>query len=163
MVSEKEITEFLNNDYSNAALYMNYRATPSYIDGLKNSGRKIVYVIKKKGMKEKKKVSSLGASVVDFAGYLHGNTSIEGAIVTKTQSFCGANNVPILKEDGNFGTRLTPLPSAARYIFTKLPDYFDEIFVKADDENLIHQEFEGDEIEPLFYVPTLPIDRKSVV
>ena len=75
MTSEMEITEFLNNEYSEAALYMNYRAMPSYIDGLKNSGRKIVYVVKKKGLKEKKKVASLGAAIVDEAGYLHGNTS----------------------------------------------------------------------------------------
>lgn len=152
-----EITNFLNNEYSDAALYMNYRAMPSYIDGLKNSGRKIVYVVKKKGLKEKKKVSSLGAAIVDEAGYLHGNTSIEGAIVTRTQCFCGANNLPILKEDGNFGTRLTPLPSASRYIFAKLPVYFNELFLKCDDDNLIKQEFEGEEIEPLFYVPTLPL------
>lgn len=157
MTNEMEITEFLNNEYSDAALYMNYRAMPSYIDGLKNSGRKIVYVVKKKGLKEKKKVSSLGAAIVDEAGYLHGNTSIEGAIVTRTQSFCGANNVPILKEDGNFGTRLTPLPSASRYIYTKMPSYFNELFVKCDDQNLINQEFEGDNIEPRFYVPTIPL------
>ena len=157
MTSEIEITEFLNNEYSEAALYMNYRAMPSYIDGLKNSGRKIVYVVKKKGLKEKKKVASLGAAIVDEAGYLHGNTSIEGAIVTRTQCFTGANNIPILKEDGNFGTRLTPMPSASRYIYTKFPAYFNELFVKCDDGNLINQEFEGDQIEPRFYVPTVPL------
>jgi len=157
MISEKEITDFLNNEYSDAALYMAYRSLPSYIDGLKNSGRKIVYTIKKKGLKEKKKVASLGSAVTDEAGYLHGDASIQGAIVTRTQSFCGANNVPILKEDGNFGTRLTPIPSASRYIYTKLPTYFNELFPKCDDQNLIRQEFEGDEIEPLFYVPTIPL------
>ena len=46
-----DITDFLNNEYSDSALYMNYRSLPSYIDGLKNSGRKIVYTIKKKNIK----------------------------------------------------------------------------------------------------------------
>ena len=37
MVKDTTVTEFLENEYSNSALYMNYRSNPSYIDGLKNS------------------------------------------------------------------------------------------------------------------------------
>src|SRR5574344_421500 len=152
-----EITKYLNEEYSDSALYMNYRSLPSYIDGLKNSGRKIIFTIKKKNIKSRMKVSSLGSEVTNTSGYLHGEGSIQGAIVTRAAAYCGANNLPVLKGEGSFGTRFTPDAAAPRYIFTRPNDCFDYIFPKADDINLISQEFEGDEIEPLFYVPTVPL------
>jgi DNA topoisomerase-2 len=152
-----EITKFLNNEYSDSALYIAYRSLPSYIDGLKNSGRKAIYTIKKRNIKSKLKVSALGSSIIMDAGYLHGDSGIQGTIVTLAADFCGANNLPYIKGEGSFGTRLIPEASAPRYIFARMADYSDEVFRKSDDENLISQEFEGDEIEPRFYVPTLPM------
>lgn len=152
-----EITKFLNEEYSNSALYMAYRSLPSYIDGLKNSGRKVIYTIKKRNIKSKLKVSALGSSIIMEAGYLHGDSGIQGSIVTLAKDFCGSNNLPCIKGEGSFGTRLIPEASAPRYIFARMADYSDELFKKSDDENLISQEFEGDEIEPRFYVPTLPV------
>lgn len=152
-----EITKFLNEQYSDSALYMTYRNISSYIDGLKNSGRKVVYICKKQNIKSQIKVSALGSKIVEGAGYLHADTSIQGSIVTLAQNFCGANNLPILEPIGSFGTRHIPEAAAPRYIFTKPTDYFDELFRKEDDLNLNKQEFEGAEIEPVFYVPTLPM------
>ena len=114
-----EISEFLNEQYNDSCLYMNYRSTPSYIDGLKNSARKIVYTIKKQNIKSQVKVSALGSKIVDSAGYLHGDTSIQGAIITMAQNFCGSNNLPILEPIGSFGTRHIPEAAAPRYIFVK--------------------------------------------
>ena len=51
-----EITNFLNEQYSDSALYMAYRNISSYIDGLKNSGRKAVYICKKQNIKSQIKV-----------------------------------------------------------------------------------------------------------
>lgn len=152
-----DITKFLNEEYSQSALYIAYRSLPSYIDGLKNSGRKAIYTIKKRNIKSKLKVSALGSSIIMDAGYLHGDSGIQGTIVTLAADFCGANNLPFIKGEGSFGTRLIPEASAPRYIFARMADYSDELFRKSDDENLITQKFEGDEIEPRFYVPTLPM------
>ena len=152
-----EISKFLNDQYADSALYINYRSTASFIDGLKNSTRKIVYTIKKQNIKNQMKVSALGSKVVDTSGYLHGDTSIQGAIVTLAQNFCGTNILPILEPIGSFGTRHIPEAAAPRYIFTKPSYYFDNLFKKEDDKNLIKQEFEGEEIEPMFYVPTVPL------
>ena len=151
------ISEFLNNEYSDFALYSNYRAHPSYIDGLKNSGRKLVYTIRKKNIKSTLKVTALTSEVVKAAGYLHGDASMCGTIVTRAQAYSGANNLPILTGEGSFGTRFIPEASAPRYIFARPADYFDQLFVKADDQNLISQEFENAEIEPVFYVPVIPL------
>lgn len=151
------VSNFLNEQYSDSALYINYRSTPSYIDGLKNSTRKVVYTVKKQNIKSQMKVSALGSKVVDTSGYLHGDTSIQGAIVTLAQDFCGSNNLPIMEPVGSFGTRHIPEAAAPRYIFTKPSKYFDYLFRKEDDHNLIEQEFEGEKIEPMFYVPALPL------
>lgn len=151
------ISDFLNNQYADSALYINYRSTPSIYDGLKNSARKVVYTIKKNNIKNQLKVSALGSKVVDTSGYLHGDASIQGTIVTMSQSYCGSNNFPILEGIGSFGTRHTPAAAAPRYIFAKPQSYFDLLFKKEDDGNLTNQFFEGDEIEPMFYIPTIPL------
>lgn len=151
------VTDFLNNEYNESALYINYRSTPSYIDGLKNSGRKTIYTIKKKNIKEEVKVSALGSMVIAESSYIHGDTGIQGTIVTLSQSYCGSNNLPPLEGVGAFGTRFSNESASSRYIFSKPSDYFNLLYKKEDDCNLISQEFEGDEIEPRFYVPTLPM------
>ena len=152
-----EVSTFLDNDYADSALYISFRSMPNVMDGLKQSGRKVVYVCKKKALKEPQKVSNLAGAVIDASQYLHGNTSLEGVIVTLAQDYCGANNIPLLEGVGSFGTRMFPQPSASRYIFAKQQPYFNLLFNPADDLNLDKQYFEGSEIEPRFYVPTIPL------
>lgn len=152
-----KISNFLNDVYSESALYIAYRAIPSYIDGLKNSGRKCLYTVKKRNPKQEVKVSNFAGAVIDESGYIHGNTSMEGVIVTLSQEFSGSNNIPILDGVGAFGTRFVNDSAAPRYIFIKQKDYMSSIFKDADESNLIVQEFEGDKVEPMFYVPTIPM------
>ncbi len=152
-----DVSNFLNNNYSDSALYINFRSTPSYIDGFKNSGRKCLYTLKKKNLKSEVKVSNFAGAIIDESNYLHGNTSMEGTIVTLSQNFCGSNNIPILEGVGAFGTRFCPESAAPRYIFVKSTSYLDLLFKDVDTPNLVSQEFEGDEIEPMYYIPTLPM------
>lgn len=151
------ISDFLNNQYADSALYMNFRNTPSFIDGLKNSSRKIVHTIKKTSQKTQLKVSALASKITDLDAYLHADTAAQGAVVTITQSYCGSNELPVLEGIGAFGTRHTPQAAAPRYIYVKPAKYFDLLFRKEDDINLNEQIFEGEKIEPMFYVPTLPL------
>lgn len=154
---EKTITDFLEDDFSSSALYLSYRSLPSVADGLKQSHRKAVYTIKKKNIKDRQKVSQFGPLVAAETDYLHGDISIIGAITTLAQDYAGTNNLPLLVADGNFGTRFSHDPSAPRYIFTYPQKYFNSLFRKEEDCNLITQIFEGGVIEPRFYTPTLPM------
>lgn len=154
---EKTITDFLEDDFSSSALYLSYRSLPSVADGLKQSHRKAVYTIKKRNIKDRQKVSQFGPLVAAETDYLHGDVSIIGAITTLGQDYAGTNNLPLLVADGNFGTRFSHDPSAPRYIYTYPQKYFNALFKKEDDCNLITQIFEGGVIEPRFYVPTLPL------
>jgi DNA topoisomerase-2 len=148
--------EFYDREYSNSALYNCYRMIGSAVDGLKPSARKVVYTIRKRNITEQK-VSRLAPAVAEETEYLHGEASLQGVIINMSQNFVGSNNFSILEPKGNFGSRQIPASSAPRYIFSKKSNYFDKIFNKLDDAILSHQEFEGNAIEPKFYIPIVPL------
>lgn len=150
-----KITDFLNNDLVDYASYDNLRSIASYVDGLKNTSRKILYTVLKKNIKEEIKVSQLSSKMAEFTQYMHGDAS--GVIVSMAQSFTGTNNMPILAAEGNFGTRFKKEASAPRYIYTMKNKNTDYLFKKDDEPILIEQIFEGDVIEPRYYIPTLPL------
>lgn len=156
-MKEIDIEKFLDEEYSNSALYACFRSIASYIDGLKPSSRKVVYTTRKLNIHKDFKVSRFASSVASETEYLHGENSLQGVIVNLTQDFIGSNNIPILSPNGNFGTRFVPVPSAARYVYSKKSKDFDDIFNKHDDPILIEQEFEGSTIEPKFFVPVVPL------
>lgn len=148
------VSNFLNEELVDYASYSTLRAIPSAIDGQKNATRKVIYGAQK-GLKKETKVSVFAGLASIETQYLHGD--ISGSIVTLARNYCGSNNVPLLVASGNFGSRMIPENSATRYIFTEKQPYFDKIFKKEDDDILIQQVFEGDKIEPRFYVPTIPL------
>ena len=86
------------------------------------------------------------------AFYHHGNTSLEGSIVTMAQKF--KNNAALLEEDGQYGSLRAPQPGAARYIGTKLSDNFRLIY--KDFDLLNYKEEEGESIEPRYFLPIIP-------
>lgn len=150
-----KISTFLNEELVNYASYDNLRKIASYIDGQKNTSRKILYTVIEKNINTELKVSQLASKMAEFTQYLHGDST--GAIVTMAKSYTGTNNLPILTREGNFGTRFKPDASAPRYIYTMKEKYLDSLFSKEDNPVLIEQNFEGDKIEPRFYVPNLPL------
>jgi len=150
-----KITKFFGSDFVNYASYSNLRAIASYIDGQKNTSRKILYTIIEKNIKEEIKVSQLNSKVAEFTEYLHGDMS--SVIVTMAENYVGTNNVPLLAAEGNFGTRFVDEASAPRYIYTFGKDILWQLFNKDDSHVLVNQYFEGTQIEPRFYVPALPL------
>jgi DNA topoisomerase-2 len=149
------ISEFFANEYSQFGIYASYRSIANYIDGLKPSARKVIYTIDKNNIKSLK-VAQCAAKVSEQTNYLHGETSLFGVITNLAKDYPGSNNMSILEADGNFGSRFINQASAPRYIYTGKKDIFDKIFNKSDRDILISQQFEGDVIEPRFYVPTIP-------
>ena len=154
MSSSVTITDFLNNELVDYASYSTLRAIPSCIDGFKNSHRKIIYGALKSLTKETK-VNVFSGIVSVETQYLHGDLS--PVCVTLARDFCGSNNLPLLYPSGNFGSRLIPESSASRYIFIRKQNYFSKVILDDDLDILEKQEFEGDEIEPRFFVPTIPL------
>lgn len=157
MSNEMKITEFFENEFPDFAGYNLYRMVASYVDGLKPSQRKIVHTAMKNNIKSSIKVSQLASKVAEETQYLHGEDNLTSVVVTMAQNFPGTNNMPIIWPESSFGNRCFPEAAAGRYIFTRKSDYFDSIFDPKDTPLLTGQVFEGDNIEPLFFIPTLPM------
>jgi len=157
-MEEKTITDFCNNEYISFASYDVYRKIANVIDGLKVSARKILYTCIEDNKQDKlKKVEALSNRAAEFTDYHHGSTSLVGVIVGMAQRYVGSNNIPLLKADGQFGIRLIPDAAAPRYIFTCKETYINSLFNVADNNILEKQYSDGQEIEPKFYVPVLPM------
>ncbi len=152
-----KITDFYNNDVPAYASYDNLRKIGSYVDGLKISMRKLIYVAFDKLQKEPAKTENFCNVCAAETNYLHGANNLCGVANTLTQKFVGANNYPLLEGFGSFGTRINPTCAAPRYTRIKLSENSKNFFNKEDFEIVEKQIFEGDVIEPKFFIPILPV------
>lgn len=162
--SRREITlpEFLHTEYRQHADDNLRRTTPSVVDGLKPSQRKILFGCFRKGLdagSAEMKVAQLGAAVAEITSYHHGEVSLMSSIVKMAQNFVGSNNINLLEPLGQFGTRLEGGDDAAspRYIFTRISSLAKLIFRKEDNPILEYLEDEGNSIEPVEYLPVIPM------
>lgn len=150
-----KVSEFMNKELVDYASYSTVRMLGSAIDGQKNAARKILKTVLDKNINSEIKVSQFGSKISEYTEYLHG--SIDGVVVTMAKNYPGTNNIPLLDREGNFGSRFIPDASAPRYIYTNGSKELFKLFNKDDTEILDKQYFEGNEIEPKFYLPVLPI------
>ena len=154
---QTRVKDFLSGPVRDFSLYDCERSIPSIVDGFKPSQRKVIYGLLKKGENTKEvKVAQLASHVAAVSSYHHGEASLESTIVGLAQNFSGSNNINFLSPEGQFGSRLSPEPSAGRYIFTHFTPEFRKIFKKEDDIILNHLEDDGTVIEPDFYLPIIP-------
>jgi len=164
--TDMTISDFVNTDLVNFSRYNTERSLPSMLDGLKTSQRKILFTVLKRnyiGVSREVKVAQLSGAVAELTLYLHGEQSLNDAIVSMGQDFVGSNNLPLLFPDGAFGTRLgtrqgTGKDAASpRYIYTYAQDVTRLMF-KADDDALLPlKKEEGFDVEPEAYWPVLPM------
>jgi DNA topoisomerase-2 len=153
----RTITEYLDNEYTNYAMYViESRALSSVIDGLKPTQRKIIHIankVWKNGNEKPMKIFQLGGRIASEAYYHHGDNSLYSSIINLAQKF--KNNLPLLEEIGQFGSLRSPEAGAARYISTKLHKNFRLVY--KDFELLELKEEEGTKIEPKYFLPIIPI------
>ena len=136
-----------------------YRCIPSLIDGFKESQRKVFYGIRLKNPKETITVNKIAGIIGETSSYHHGETSLQNTIIGMAQGFVGSNNIPLLVNDGMFGTRMEggDDKAAARYISTKL-EKISHLIYREEDNDLLEYQYEGnDKIEPVNYIPIIPM------
>ena len=157
--SSVSISDFINKDLIHFSNYDNHRSIPSVFDGLKPSLRKIMYCAFKRNLKSEIKVAQLAGYVSEHGSYHHGEASLNGAIVNLAQNYVGTNNINLLMPEGQFGSRLEGGKDSAapRYIFTLLSKITSILFNKDDIPLLKRNVDDGELIEPVFYMPTIPI------
>ncbi|XP_014482998.1 PREDICTED: DNA topoisomerase 2 isoform X2 [Dinoponera quadriceps] len=152
-------SDFVNVELVLYSNYDNVRSIPNMIDGFKPGQRKVMFTCLKRNDKREVKVAQLAGSVAEHSAYHHGETSLMATIINLAQNFVGSNNINLLQPIGQFGTRLTGGKDAAspRYIFTMLSPLARYIFHKHDDALLRHEYDDNQKIEPVFYIPVIPM------
>jgi DNA topoisomerase-2 len=152
------IHDFVDKELILFSRYDVERSIPSAIDGLKPSQRKVLYAAFKRNMTTDTKVAQFSGYVAEKSAYHHGEVSLQGTIVGMAQDFVGSNNMNFLMPSGQFGSRLMggKDSASARYIFTRLSPETRKVFPSVDDNLLKYLDDDGDQIEPEFYVPTIP-------
>ena len=152
------IHDFVDKELILFSRYDVERSIPSAIDGLKPSQRKVLYAAFKRNMTADTKVAQFSGYVAEKSAYHHGEASLQGTIVGMAQDFVGSNNINFLVPSGQFGSRLMggKDSASARYIFTRLSPETRKIFPSVDDNLLKYLDDDGDQIEPEYYVPTIP-------
>jgi len=150
------LTEFFNKYYINYMLYRVMQRLPSIIDGCISTHRKIVYTCLDKNVVTKIKVADISSIVSLHTKYHHGVGSIESSIANMVPLF--ANNLPLLKEDGAYGSRSNRKASAPRYIETRMFPHTSILFNKLDNDNFTVSQFtENKKIEPKNLICALPL------
>jgi DNA topoisomerase-2 len=152
-------SDFINKDLIHFSNYNLERAIPSVMDGLKVSQRKILYAAFKRDLKHEIRVAQFAGYVSEHTGYHHGEASLNEAIIGMAQDFMGANNIPWLVPQGQFGTRLQGGKDSAspRYIHTYLQPGIRRIVPAADFGVLTYRDDDGLLVEPEWYAPVLPM------
>lgn len=147
----KELVLFSNMD--------NERSIPNMVDGLKPGSRKVLFTCLKRNDKREVKVAQLAGSVAELSAYHHGEQSLMSVIINLAQNYVGSNNINLLQPIGQFGTRLHMGKDAAspRYIFTMLSPLTRLIFHPHDDPLLRYQKDDNQRIEPVWYIPIIPM------
>ena len=152
-------SDFIHKDLIHFSYYNLERSIPSMMDGLKTSQRKILYAAFKRNLTQEIRVAQFAGYVSEHTGYHHGEASLNETIVGMAQTFVGANNIPWLVPQGQFGTRLQGGKDSAspRYIHTYLQPGVRKLVPDADFEVLKYRDDDGLPVEPEWYAPVLPM------
>lgn len=153
------LDDFINKELILFSLADNARSIPCVLDGLKPGQRKILFSCFKKNLQTDIKVAQLAGYISEHSAYHHGEQSLCSTIVGMAQNFVGSNNIPTLEPRGQFGTRLQGGKDAAspRYIYTCLSKLATAIYNPADNAILDYLNEDGQSIEPVWYIPVLPM------
>lgn len=152
-------TEFIDKELIHFSMYDNNRSISNLMDGLKPGQRKILYSCFKRKLHKEIKVAQLGGYVSEHSAYHHGEVSLYGTIINMAQDYPGSNNINILMNIGQFGTRLEGGKDSAqpRYIFTCLQDITNIIYNKNDMPLYNYILDDGQMVEPICYAPIIPM------
>ena len=161
----QDISYFVHHElvlYSRANLI---RSIPKLMDGFKEALRKVIHGahlkwnISTKARYEKFKVAQFASFIAYECKYHHGEGILHGVITKMGQRYIGSNNVPLLVDDGQFGTRFNAGKDAGagRYTHTHPEPILAYIFRKEDQPILKYIFDEGQQVEPETYYPIVPM------
>ena len=122
--------------------------------------RKILFAAFKKNLTSEMKVAQFSGYVSEHSCYHHGEASLNGAIIGMAQNYVGSNNINLFMPCGQFGTRLMGAgrdAASERYIYTYLNPITRKLFPELDDYVLKYNDDDGVCVEPIYYMPIIPM------
>lgn len=155
-ITVRTISDFLDKEYRGYSMYVvSNRACPSLIDGFKTGARKIMHAAFKGSLKngETKKVTNLAGETMNYSLFMHGDSSLNGTIITLSQDF--DFNLNPLFVDGQNGTLRSQEAASPRYLYVRHSKYTP--IWKTDYDLLEFEEEEGQLVEPKYYLPIIPV------
>jgi DNA topoisomerase-2 len=155
-MADLQLADFFEKEFKPYSVYDSARSLPHLVDGFKISQRKIIATCIKKNIINDIKVAQLASATAFEMAYHHGEVGLGGVICGLAQNFIGSNSLNYLDPIGQFGNRLSTIPAAHRYIFTKLSKNFRTYFRKDDDIILEYLYDDDQKIEPNYFIPLLP-------
>jgi DNA topoisomerase-2 len=140
------------------------RKVPSLIDGQVPSRRKALKAARDvfgqtKATNKEMKVNAFVNETSRRMHYHHGEASLAVTVTRMAQDFPGARSYPLLRPEGQFGTRSNGGKDFAspRYTYTKLNQRLCyQLFPAADDYLLEYVYDDGERCEPKYFVPIIP-------
>jgi DNA gyrase/topoisomerase IV subunit A len=130
------------------------RGIPHCGDGLKDSQRKALYLIK--GLNDKIKTVSLSGLLISSNLFLHGDASASETLSLMAAPYC--NNVPFLQGIGAFGTKVGPTDwGAPRYTYLKTSMFTKELIYPDFDIVPMKENYDGSVMEPKHFLPLVPL------
>jgi DNA topoisomerase-2 len=155
-MNEQRLKKFIDDDLRVFSNLDNVRSIPSVVDGFKDSHRKSVYGLIKHG-KDKIKVAQLASATALLTAYNHGEGALASTIIGLAQKFPGSNNVNLFEPIGQFGSILSDEAANPRYIYTKPSEHLRQYIRAEDDAILKYREEEGQQLDPEYFLPVVPM------
>lgn len=147
----RKFSDIMNKEARDYSMYtIEDRAIPNLIDGLKPVQRLFLYSVLRNAKNNFSKVAAVGGVVSEY-GYHHAEIAAQdaGALMANTWN----NNFPIILGRGNFGSRIVPEASAARYIYCTIHENFNKTFL---DIEQAPKHWDPEHFPPRYYLPVIP-------
>lgn len=148
-------TEYIKNSSRDYSIYVcQSRGIPSISDGLKDSQRKALFVMKSKS--DKLKTISLAGEMISQNIYLHSDASACDTISLMAAPYC--NNITLLNGIGAFGTRVGPTDwGAPRYTYVKKGQHTEQLIYHDYEIIPLKENYDGSVLEPKNFLPLIPL------
>jgi len=155
---DMSLSSFVDGPLRNYHIVNMLRSIPCIYDGFRDAKRMVWFVASQ--LKSSILVSQLQGKILEKTNYHYGAQSLEGAIVHMAQGFVGSNNIPLLLNDGQYGSRREGGDDAAagRYLNTK-PENISYSIFRSEDLPIYeyNQNDYLDNVEPKYYMPIVPM------
>lgn len=151
-MQESQSSGYVENEFRTFSLYtLSDRAIPAIADGLKPSGRRVLYTLVLNNNTKSKTATIAGAAM-----RYHPHQAPEQAANTLAAFY--KNNVPLLTGHGSFGTLLEPLSfGAPRYTSIEMSSFAQDALLVDYDIVPMVPNYDDTTVEPEHFLPLVPL------